>query len=700
MAKSTKSAADAATASDLLMLPWNTLVRSDRNVRHVPTGNTDGEFVADIKRRGILQSLLVKPMLDDSGQLTGKFEVTAGGRRYDAVGVLVGEGYLPIDTPVPCRVKNSEIIEDDSLAENIQRAPLHPLDQYRAFVALVERGLSEDEIAASFFVSVTVVRQRLKMATVSPVILDAFSRDELALEQLMAFTVNPNHERQDQVWEALSKSRYGREPYHIRRLLTENTVDADDKRAIFVGLDAYVEAGGYIARDLFQEDHGGWLQEPVLLDRLVRDKLEAEGATVQAEGWLWVDIKVDHGYGHTDGLRKLVGKPVDLTEEEKAKLDTLTTSLEALTKVHEDSPELPDEVDIEFAELEDQIEALQNRPAQFAPDDVARGGVFVSIDRFGQLRIERGYVRPEDEPAPELPDGSGAEGDEHPDSPAAAANSDNETITPPGLAEEDEDELKPLSDRLLSDLTAYRTVALRNAVANHPDVALTLLLHKLCCDRYYRADGLCLEARVSGPSLYGYNGLSDAPAAEAIETRNQAWHDAMPGNGTDLWTWLTALGDASRLGLLAHCVSYGVNGIYQKPDRFGGSGPSPHTIQARMHNADLLAQAVSLDMNAVGWRLTATTYFGQVSKAHIRAAVAEAKGDDAERRISGMSKADMASEAETLLADTGWLPKVLRTPAQVDTATGAPTEQIDVELQPGALDGSVDSQGDALQAAE
>ena len=63
------------------------------------------------------------------------------------------------------------------LAENVQRAPLHPLDQFRAFLALRERGQSEEEIAAAFFVSVAVVKQRLRLASVSPKLLDLYAED-------------------------------------------------------------------------------------------------------------------------------------------------------------------------------------------------------------------------------------------------------------------------------------------------------------------------------------------------------------------------------------------------------------------------------------------------------------------------------------------------------------------------------------------
>ena len=131
----------------------------------------------------------------------------------------------------------SDIAEEDSLAENVQRAPLHPLDQFRAFMALREKGQPEEEIAAAFFVSVNVVRQRLRLAAVSPKLLDVYAEDGMTLDQLMAFTVSSDHERQEHVWEALQRS-HTREPYYIRRLLTEGAVRASDKRAQFVGIEA------------------------------------------------------------------------------------------------------------------------------------------------------------------------------------------------------------------------------------------------------------------------------------------------------------------------------------------------------------------------------------------------------------------------------------------------------------------------------
>src|SRR3546814_10991278 len=109
----------------------------------------------------------------------------------------------------------------------------------------------------------------------------------------------------------------------IRRMLTEGAVRASDKRAQFVGLDAYTEAGGVILRDLFQGDDGGWLQDVGLLDMLVAEKLREQSEAIRAEGWKWIDVAPDFAYGHTYGLRQLRGDQPPPTDEEQAQRDAL-----------------------------------------------------------------------------------------------------------------------------------------------------------------------------------------------------------------------------------------------------------------------------------------------------------------------------------------------------------------------------------------
>ncbi|MFK4490077.1 ParB/RepB/Spo0J family partition protein [Bradyrhizobium sp. USDA 336] len=229
------------TLSSSRDIPFNKLVLSQSNVRRVKAGISIEELAEDIARRTLLQSLNVRPVLDAEGAETGMFEIPAGGRRYHALELLVKQKRLAKTAPVPCVVRDPAttiLAEDDSLAENVQRAPLHPLDQFRAFLALREKGQSEEDIAAAFFTSVNVVKQRLRLAAVSPALLDIYADNGMSLEQLMAFTVSADHGRQEQIWQAISGS-WQKEPYQIRRMLTEKTVRASERRAIFVGLDAY-----------------------------------------------------------------------------------------------------------------------------------------------------------------------------------------------------------------------------------------------------------------------------------------------------------------------------------------------------------------------------------------------------------------------------------------------------------------------------
>jgi ParB family chromosome partitioning protein len=175
------------------------------------------------------------------------------------------------------------------LAENDERIGLHPLDQFRAFQVLHDGGMSEEDIAARHFVTPAIVKQCLRLASVSPKLHEVYAEDGMTLEQLMAFAVTPDQARQEQVWDNVSRSQLD-EPYQIRRILTENSVRASDRRAQLIGLDAYEKAGGAVMRDLFEQDDGGWLQDVPLLDRLVTEKLKAEAEIIGAEGWKWITV--------------------------------------------------------------------------------------------------------------------------------------------------------------------------------------------------------------------------------------------------------------------------------------------------------------------------------------------------------------------------------------------------------------------------
>lgn len=687
------------TLSSARDIPFNKLVLSQSNIRRVKAGVSIEDLAASIARRGLIQSIHVRPVLNGEGQETGMFEVPAGGRRYRALEMLVKQKRLNKTAPVPCVVGANDsgiLMEEISLAENDERVPAHPLDQYRAFQSMREKGMTEEDIAAAFFVDVNVVKQRLRLASVSPALLDIYAEDAMELKQLMAFTVSQDHARQEQVWETIRNS-WQKEPYHIRRMLTETTVRASDKRAVFVGIDAYEAAGGVVMRDLFESDDGGWLQDVGLLDRLVSEKLTMIADEIATHGWKWVEAAVSIPYGITHGLRAIKGVPLDITAEEQATRDALQEELDSLTAEYEDADELPDEIDLRLGEIEAALDALDQRPVRYDPDEIAIAGVFVSIDSDGSLCVDRGYVRPEDERPVEAADDDAPEEEVDPETGEVRSPAVQRAVITigdePVRTEEDEEDdgLKPLPERLIIELTAHRTLALRDAVATNPQVALTMLLHKLASDTFrHTASTGCLEASVRHLYLSGQSEEMKASAsAQSENQRHERWGDHIPADDQALWDWLEQLDDGTRLDLLAHCVSFGINALFERPNPHAASGISRHGLDVRLAQADRLAVAIGLDMVAAGWKPTVGNYLGRVTKGRILEAVREGAGERAAQLIGHLKKGDMAKEAERLLADTGWLPEPLR----MSDAHNEPADQAaGSETLPAFLSGDVDEE--------
>lgn len=677
-------------------IPFNKLVLSQSNVRRVKAGVSIEQLAESIAQRTLLQSLNVRAIVDEEGNETGMFEVPAGGRRYRALELLVKQKRMSKTQAVPCVVREGGIAEDDSIAENDERVGLHPLDQFRAFQTLRDLGMSEEDIAARHFVAPAIVKQRLRLASVSPKLHEVYAEDGMTLEQLMAFSVSGDYSRQEQVWDNVSRSGYD-EPYQIRRMLTENTVRGSDRRAQYVGIDAYERAGGPVLHDLFEHDGGGWLQDVALLDRLVTDKLKQEVEVIAAEGWKWISVAVDFPFGHTTGLRELEGTLASLTREEQGTIDALNAEHDRLEAEYQDADELPEEVDQRLGEIEAALLAFEERPMIYDPADIARAGVFISIDSDGRLSVDRGYVRPEDEQA--VVDADPGQGSTTGEGQEAVAPVQRTAITVGGAptepAEEDEDDAaRPLPDRLITELTAHRTLALRDALAEHPSIAFLAVLHSFVLASFYRfvSSASCLEIAVHTPTFPAQApGLKDSAPAKAIDTRHEAWKARLPNDAKALWDTLSVLDGQAQAALFAHCASFSLNALYEPVNRYAQGRVSADGLARRLGQADVLARAVGLDMVQAGWRPTVDNYLGRVTKPRILEAVREAKGDASAELIDHLKKSDMAREAERLLEGTGWLPDPLRL---TDTIQSAEQDAIAGPL-PEFLAGDEDGSGPA-----
>lgn len=619
---------------------------------------------------------MVEPETNAEGEPTGFYLVSIGEGRRLAQLLRVKRKQIKKTEPIRCVIDTANDATEISLDENVNRENLHPADEFEKFRELsVDRGWGAEEIAARFGVTAHVVKQRLRLGAVSPRLIQVYRDGELTMDQLQAFAITDDHARQEQVYENLS---YNREPWIIRRDLTACNVAASDRRAVFVGPEAYAEAGGNIIRDLFTEDRGGFYEDAVLLDRLAFDKLERIAAEVQeAEGWKWVSAHID--WPHAHGMRRTYPQPIELSEEDAAAYDAAQEELESLSAEWEDADvDLPPDVDTRFAELEAEIERIDGKRHAYEADEIARGGVFVVLNHDGTARIERGFIRPEDEaPEPEQP-----EAQEHGGTviDEVRVNADGEVMGDGDYdedgnhvsaleaeGEEAEDDGKLLSDSFIRDLTAHRTLALRLALGEQPDMALIAVTHTLAAQTFYRGvDAHCLEIRPISASLGGHaDGIEDTAAAKALADRHAGWAADMPRDVAELWSFIAGLDHASVMALFAHCASQTVNAVKLPWEA--------HKRRAHQ-TADKLATAVTLDMTA-HWTPTVRAYLGRVTKAHILAAVREALGDEAAERIADKKKQEMAEAAEQLLAGTGWLPPVLRTERPAWLADEQPSAQ-------------------------
>lgn len=629
-----------------IFVPLAKLKKSPRNARKVPHGEAAIEaLAASIQHKGLIQNLVVEPEVKDE-KPTGYYLVTAGEGRRLAMLLRAKRKQIKKSEPVRCWLDTANDPSEISLDENVTRTPMHPADQFERFRELSEnKGWGAEEIGARFGVSAGVVKQRLRLGAVSPKLLQVYREDGLTLDQLMAFAITEDHARQEQVFEGL---HHNREPWIIRRDMTAANVPADDRRAVFVGADAYVEAGGNIIRDLFSEDRGGFFEDAGLLHMLAAEKLREVAEQVQAEGWKWTEAHID--YPHAHGMRRFYPQTIALSDEDEVRLEALSTEYDELAEGYSSYDEMPEDVAAKLEAVSDEIDAISEKRSAYDANVIAHGGAFVVLHHDGTVRIERGFVRLEDEaladPQPEPEEGDATDPQTGEDEQPEDGDEDVQEI------EEDEEPGKPISDSLIRDLSAHRTLALRVALAQQPGVALIALTHTLAAQLFYSyAEAGCLEVRPTVTPLGSHaDGIEDTPLAARSGEQHEAWAERMPRDVADLWSFIAGMTDEKRIALLAHCAARTVNALRLPWDR------KPRSLQS----ADRLAGALALDV-AKGWTPTVDSYLGRVTKAHIVAAVAEGVSDDAATRIADMKKPDMAQAAEQLLAGTGWLPAALRT---------------------------------------
>lgn len=635
-------------------IPLNKLGRSEHNVRTIATDAGIAELAASIERDDLLQNLTVIKAAPGHAYT---HEVVAGGRRLAALKLLAKQGKITGSYPVPCRVVDEFAAEAVSLAENQLREQMHPLDQLNAFVARVEAGEEVAEVASRFGVTEAFVRQRIKLASVAPSLLDAYREGQMTLEQLQAFTVTDDRMRQLEVWQEIKDDDYNNEPSDIRRALLGTTVDADDYRLKFVGVKAYQKAGGAILKpDLFADaaEQRGVVSDPVLLDTLVADKLEKKAAKLKKdEGLAFVEVRIGTGF-------RLWREPdfcnaqevmLDGTPEQRAELAKLEAEMERISKEQEEALDNDDdETNVRLAEdlipLEERRDAIVDSLLEVHPDEREHVGAFVCLTQYGKVEVTRNIIRKENrakvKAATAQAGGSEAGGEEQP-APKSAH-----------------------SEKLVARLTANKTAIMRDSIMPHVDtgeLALAVIVfHMLCedmsADTFAHAGPLTMTTRHPHPAQHDSDLEYSRAWTRADKCENElldpirAMLAEVDGLTADrvkaLWAYLAPLPVSHLMKLLAVCVANRVDvtvgGKYATP-------PSQFLEPIFLNNGMIATHY---------WQPTRANYLDHVSKPQIIAAVTEACGADAAAELASMKRDAAATRAEELLAGTGWLPAPLR----------------------------------------
>jgi ParB family chromosome partitioning protein len=502
------------------------LEKSPHNARRTGAGVAIEELKASILAHGLMQNLVAT----DAGD--GTYRVIAGGRRLDAIRSLQAEGKLPQDYAVPCQVVSDDHALEMSLAENTVRLAMHPADQYEAFAALIDQGATAAEVAQRFGVEESLVVKRMKLARVAPQLLAEYRNDGLSLESLMTFTLTDDHRRQLKVFKSLPD--WHRDNHRaIRDALTEKMIEAGDKLARFIGIDAYLAAGGSTRADLFSDEV--YLEKPALLHKLAEQKLAAIRTELEAEGWGWIEVNFERDFttiSRCERLRpQLFGAPAELLDL-KAGLDTELEQVENALGDAESDDLLEQQhlIQQRLAEAEKELAAFVG----FDSEQKKLAGCFVSIGQDGTPFCDKGLVKPE----------------QRRQLAKLLGTDDGKPVR-----------VKPkhaLPETLRRDLAACRLQVAQVEITKHPEIAIDLLAFHAASTMLGEQsgyDGPHVEFR--RPRLNAGSKMDSTTAAQALTTLATAFPTAWlkPPSEAARFEAFRCLPAAERLKLLAYSVA-------------------------------------------------------------------------------------------------------------------------------------------------
>ena len=244
-------------SSRIELIPFRDLKRAPENVRHIRKDEDIEPLADDIGAHGLLQSLIGYRAFDDTHKsFIERVWIVGGGRRLQALGILVDRGLISIDFLVPVLIRDRAEAVELSLTENLQKRDMSPVDECHAFVALMAAGTTSPlELAKRFGFSEIYVKQRLRLAELADPILDALADKKITLGSAMAYAASSDTALQLQVFEQQQRSSWEQHsPVRVKADYSAAQLTTNSPIFKFVGAETYERDGGTYEDDLFVSD--------------------------------------------------------------------------------------------------------------------------------------------------------------------------------------------------------------------------------------------------------------------------------------------------------------------------------------------------------------------------------------------------------------------------------------------------------------
>lgn len=619
---------------EIAALPAGVLKTWSGNVRQQKDAAFMAELMASIRQYGVLTSLVVRQK--KGHDVTGYYEVIAGEQRLQAVLNLIGLGQLPETTGLICRIIecSDQEASEVSLSENVVRQQLNPADEFEAFQKLAAGGKTPAEIAHKFGVGESTVAKRLKLANVSPKIIQDFRAGKCSLSQLQAFTITDDHKAQEKIaaegYEDLSTD-------DIHDALNSDKIPATDKRVKLVGLDTLQQAGVAMVRDMFDAERG-YVTDKKALQALVDAKLKQASDDLKAEGWGFVElVKEDvNGWQINQKYSDVPAKKISLSAADAKTLKDLEAQYEEINAKDHDKTTSADWQKLD--ELEKQIEALEEKKKSWDDKVKAGAGAIFQFNIDG-LEIRRGVkLKPQkkEEAAAAKKDGSPGKPQQKEKSPA---------------------ENRGLTEDVMQELTAHRTRAIGACIAQDAQQGFKAGVAMMIGGFFYNAGWRenVWDAQTGDAGLpYGMDDKKGACAGnDMLERLEQELKAKLPKKVEDVLPWCLERKPETLYPYIA--LIAGAN--YDDTNRDGTANKI----------TPLLAKTFNVDY-ADWYRPTAKNLFGKLGQEQLRELIKEIRGGiltPAEMKLGKEGLAQLAERESDASAKAGkpWLPYPLAQPA-------------------------------------